>query len=105
MTYRQAPLEPYQQKIAELEDEITRLKTPRVSEEEKTFKESSPIAKMAVMITVVLAAFIMVSYYVGIVRTLMILWQIIMYVIAGVALTVSLVTLWPYMFFTNLRKK
>jgi fatty acid desaturase len=113
MTYRNIPPETYQQKIAALEQEIAQLKAendnniPEHSSKRggvSVYKGTSVYAKMAVMITVVLVALGVAVYYIGVVRALALLWQLILYVIAGFALLLTAVILAPHFLYRKVRK-
>lgn len=68
---------------------------------ENKIKTSSFSAKLAVGITVSLASLLMVIYYVGIVRLVTTLWQVV-----GLALTVvSAVVLLPVAVYRKIRKR
>lgn len=110
MTYRQVPPEVYQQRVSELEQEVATLKEEGTinSVTEKSFEEfkkSSITAKMAVIVTVVLSAFLIAAYYIGIVRALMILWQIFMFFVAGIGIAFIAIFAFPYVLYMKLFKK
>ncbi len=50
----------------------------------KELKQSSIYAKFAVMITVVLATFLITIYYIGILRAVTLLWQILIFFLVGI---------------------